>query len=417
MSAGSQCADLQQCSAASAAGAGDGRDGAAGGTPSGRDLSASCSSWSSAPSHLQAMRVGSRPAGQPQPSAAVSAASALSSGGAVSRVSAPSARAEHSAVAVLPSRPSSPSRLRAMRVGCSTAVQPQCPAAVSSVSAVSPAGAGRSVLAPGAVSGWPSRLAGPAALALPPAVSVPISTCEATVSSTGHGGVSSSDRLPPSPYLATPAADPVPAPTPVPVPAPPAAPSLAVMPFVPLASLPAGTLSSPPPPPVPAAASDASSSNGSSASRRSRSRSPTDGARRPHRAGAAERAEWNFRRGAGAFHKDQCGSGLAAGSKRARQRVRSYVLVCQQVGCGAIVDRHRARLAARAAGRTYFIAGDGCAGPICSSRFDNTRFRRNQVCMCTPPPHPHPSSPTTATPAATTTTTYSYYYYYCHYYY
>ena len=107
-----------------------------------------------------------------------------------------------------------------------------------------------------------------------------------------------------------------------------------------------------------------------------------DYARRAKRAGASERAEWSFRRGAGAFHKDQCGTGGAAGSRNMLDEFRGYTLECRRSGCGALVDRARARAAAQKSGRTEWRAGDGCGSRRCSGgNHSAARFKRNQAKM------------------------------------
>lgn len=97
-----------------------------------------------------------------------------------------------------------------------------------------------------------------------------------------------------------------------------------------------------------------------------------------HRAGVEERAEWSFRRRAGPFFKNQCGTGNALGSLDALQQMRSLLLVCKRPGCFGLVDYKAARRQALQAGRVDFRAGDGCAGARCSADYRAARFRRRQ---------------------------------------
>lgn len=105
------------------------------------------------------------------------------------------------------------------------------------------------------------------------------------------------------------------------------------------------------------------------------------------RAGAEQRARWIAAgphgwlacgRAAGALH---VGPGNAHGSKAALAEVRSHTLVCLTPGCHALVDRGRARFNAHAAGRDYYVAGDGCASRHCSNVHRCGRFAERQQAM------------------------------------
>ena len=101
---------------------------------------------------------------------------------------------------------------------------------------------------------------------------------------------------------------------------------------------------------------------------------------RLHRAGPEQREEWDFRRRSGGSHKDQCGTGNAAGTREARLRWSTLSVVCQQHGCCALVDYKRARDEAKRAGRRHFVPGDGCAGrPPCSAVHRPPRFAQRQT--------------------------------------
>jgi hypothetical protein len=57
------------------------------------------------------------------------------------------------------------------------------------------------------------------------------------------------------------------------------------------------------------------------------------------------------------------------------------VYVCSTAGCLALVDAGRARAGARAAQRTLFQPGDGCAGQFCAKRYRPARFQFSQLRM------------------------------------
>ena len=98
------------------------------------------------------------------------------------------------------------------------------------------------------------------------------------------------------------------------------------------------------------------------------------------RAGPKEWERWSFARASGAFHKNQCGSGNAAGSLDALQQMRCLTLVCLQPGCSALVDYKAARRQAKQAGRVLFEPGDGCAGRApCSDDHRAPRFYDRQL--------------------------------------
>jgi hypothetical protein len=97
------------------------------------------------------------------------------------------------------------------------------------------------------------------------------------------------------------------------------------------------------------------------------------------RAGPEAWERWRFARASGAFHKNQCGSGNAAGSLDAMQQMRSLTLVCQRPGCSALVDYKAARCQAKRARRVLFEPGDGCAGRApCSDDYRASRFYNRQ---------------------------------------
>ena len=88
-----------------------------------------------------------------------------------------------------------------------------------------------------------------------------------------------------------------------------------------------------------------------------------------------------------------CGSGLgelakpgrAQGTRDALAAAHTLTCVCCTPGCVALVDLQAARTAARAAARSTFAPGDGCAGRDCcatrGARFQPGRFRARQQGM------------------------------------
>lgn len=101
-----------------------------------------------------------------------------------------------------------------------------------------------------------------------------------------------------------------------------------------------------------------------------------DGATRLQFGGDEARRRWADNRARGWFPTKGLGTGSAPGSEESRQRARTLTLVC--VGCGALVNRARARLAAHTAGRTLFVPGDGCASRTCSCHYRPARFACSQ---------------------------------------
>ena len=97
------------------------------------------------------------------------------------------------------------------------------------------------------------------------------------------------------------------------------------------------------------------------------------------RAGPEDRARWAFARRCGPYHKNQCGTGNAAGTQRALQQMRCLSLVCSTPGCAALVDYKAARRQAKQAGRERFETGDGCAARGCSADPRPARFARRQL--------------------------------------
>ena len=97
------------------------------------------------------------------------------------------------------------------------------------------------------------------------------------------------------------------------------------------------------------------------------------------RAGIEEREEWAFRRRAGPFHKNQCGTGLAEGSLAALQESRTLTTICRSSGCGAFVDLKVATRHAKQAGTTEYQAGTGCANRPCTTNFKRANFARQQL--------------------------------------
>ena len=96
------------------------------------------------------------------------------------------------------------------------------------------------------------------------------------------------------------------------------------------------------------------------------------------RAGPEDWERWAFARRAGAFHKNQVGTGNAQGSKDALSQMRSLLMVCCAPECDALVDYKVARRHAKRAGRLHFEDGDGCAGPDCSADHRAPRFAKRQ---------------------------------------
>jgi hypothetical protein len=109
--------------------------------------------------------------------------------------------------------------------------------------------------------------------------------------------------------------------------------------------------------------------------------SPTDNARPAWRCGGEEFLAVADRRARGGFHKDQCGSGRAKGSKRARHDYATYTLVCRN--CQGLVDRARAQDVARLERRNVHYPGDGCGHPKCSKvkRAQPSTYHRKQMKM------------------------------------
>ena len=74
--------------------------------------------------------------------------------------------------------------------------------------------------------------------------------------------------------------------------------------------------------------------------------------------------------------------GYAHGTARALARAQGQTLICMDDECGALVHLQAARRQARAAGRSTFIVGDGCASKHCSGGcVQPGRFARRQAKM------------------------------------
>ena len=70
--------------------------------------------------------------------------------------------------------------------------------------------------------------------------------------------------------------------------------------------------------------------------------------------------------------------GYAPTTLAALAAAHQLTLVCSAPGCKALVDMQAARRKARAAGRTTYAPGDGCAGRDCSGHFRPGQYRSRQ---------------------------------------
>ena len=74
--------------------------------------------------------------------------------------------------------------------------------------------------------------------------------------------------------------------------------------------------------------------------------------------------------------------GRSLGTQQARAEALGKTVMCMRAGCGAMVHLNAARRAAHAAGRNFFVAGDGCASRSCTrTHAQPARFRRRQEQM------------------------------------
>lgn len=73
--------------------------------------------------------------------------------------------------------------------------------------------------------------------------------------------------------------------------------------------------------------------------------------------------------------------GHANGTLQALAACAAFTLVCQREGCGLLVHWMAARRVARAKGRTFFMPGDGCSGPLCSKHSRHARVKASQRSM------------------------------------
>jgi len=81
-------------------------------------------------------------------------------------------------------------------------------------------------------------------------------------------------------------------------------------------------------------------------------------------------------------HGPRAKPGYAMGTARALKAAQGCTVVCMKEGCGALVHLQAARRQARAAARTIFVSGDGCASKSCSGgHVQPGRFARRQVQM------------------------------------
>ena len=119
---------------------------------------------------------------------------------------------------------------------------------------------------------------------------------------------------------------------------------------------------------------------------------PDDGAVRAPRASGADREAAAFRRRSGAACKHQFGTGHGELTRERQDEYRSYTMVCKTMGCDALVDRGRARIAAYRRGRLGlgpyekggeedYQPGDGCGSWHCSRHYAASRFAYYQNAM------------------------------------
>ena len=99
------------------------------------------------------------------------------------------------------------------------------------------------------------------------------------------------------------------------------------------------------------------------------------------RAGAEGVARWAAARARSHPHGSRPKPGFAPGTVAALALSCGTTAQCFAAECRALVDLRVARRAAKAAGRDYFEAGDGCAGRLCSADHRPPRFRRRQAAM------------------------------------
>ena len=96
-------------------------------------------------------------------------------------------------------------------------------------------------------------------------------------------------------------------------------------------------------------------------------------------------ARWAARRACGSGLGELAKPGRAKGTRDALTAAHTLTCVCCTPGCVALVDLQAARTAARAAARSTFAPGDGCAGRDCcatrGARFQPGRFRARQQGM------------------------------------
>ena len=105
------------------------------------------------------------------------------------------------------------------------------------------------------------------------------------------------------------------------------------------------------------------------------------GLQRLPRCGSADREAWARRRARCLSSSEMIGRGNADGSRVALRREGCATVICSGVSCCALVHLHSARRRAGAAGRVDFEAGDGCAGPRCSSNYRPGQFHAAQQRM------------------------------------
>lgn len=110
-----------------------------------------------------------------------------------------------------------------------------------------------------------------------------------------------------------------------------------------------------------------------------------------HWAGPEARIRWAIRRASGPARRRELdgrgpmdpdpGRGGASGSKQGLRHSSALLISCDS--CGHLVDLHAARRQARAEGRIYFKAGDGCGSRICSNRHKPAQFALRQLGFAT----------------------------------
>jgi len=95
-------------------------------------------------------------------------------------------------------------------------------------------------------------------------------------------------------------------------------------------------------------------------------------------ADTSTRDQWAEARARGGSWLARARRGKADGTGRALRLAKSLTFVCSKQHCHALVSKQAASRRARAAGRTFYLQGDGCASRQCSGNFQRGQFIANQ---------------------------------------